>query len=91
MLSPEIFHLTNAADEKQGSNYSSTIVWTSQHQPNVLETHVFHKILHIRWINGSKCCPSSDVREAEVFGAEASSVCFIPAESFPSTEQFCTD
>lgn len=91
MLSPEIFHLTSAADEKQGNNYSSTILQASQHQPNVLETHDFHKTLHIRCINGSKCCPSSDVREAEVFGAEASSVCFTAAESFPSTEQFSTD
>lgn len=86
-----ILHPSSATDEKQGNNYSSTILWASQHQPNVLATHVFRKTLHISWINGSKFCPSSDVREAEVSGAEASSVCFIPAESFPSTEQFSTD
>lgn len=62
-----ILHLTSAADEKQGNNYSSTILWASQHQPNVLATHVFHKTLHISWINGSKFCPSSDVRGRSVW------------------------
>lgn len=67
------------------------MLWACQHQPNVLATHVFYETLHISWINGSKFCPFSDVREAEVFGAEDSSMFFIPAESFPSTEQSSPD
>lgn len=67
------------------------MLWAHQYQPNILATHVFYKILHINWINGSKFCPFSDIREAEVFGVEASSMCFIPAESFPWTEQSSSD
>lgn len=83
---PYILHL-NGTNEKQGSNCSSMFPWVSQHHPSDLATRVFHRTLHISRIKGLKFCPSSDVRVAQAWEAAASSVCFIPAESFSSTEK----